>query len=95
MSDLHEAFEAWLIRGARGLPARGAARLGLSGVPAAAGAFDALATIDPEPPSSRRCVSPRGSDGRRRGLVPATASTIAVLPVIGAGIGAGGTLRAR
>ncbi len=94
MSDLHDAFDAWLIRGARDDLPRAVA-LHASACPGclqAAGAFDALATIDLEaaelPPLRVAAVA----DGRRRGLVPATAAAIAVLLVIGAGIVAGGTL---
>ena len=94
MSDLHDAFDAWLIRGARDDLPRAVA-LHASACPGclqAAGALDALATIDLEaaelPPLRVAAVT----DGRRRGLVPATAAAIAVLLVIGAGIVAGGTL---
>ena len=94
MSDLHDAFDAWLTRGARDDLPRGVA-LHASACPGclrAAGAFDALAAIDLESaelPPLRIAAAPLD---RRRGLVPATAAAIAVLLVIGAGIVAGGTL---
>jgi hypothetical protein len=94
MSDLHEAFDGWLTRGARDDLPRAVA-LHASACPGcrrAAGAFDALAAIDLEaaelPPLR---VAPTPMD-RRRGLVPATVAAVAVLLVIGGGIVAGGTL---
>ena len=94
MSDLHEAFDAWLTRGARDDLPRAVA-LHASACPGclqAAGAFDALTMIDlgaAELPPLRVAAGPRD---RRRGLVPATAAAVAVLLVVGAGIVAGETL---
>jgi hypothetical protein len=94
MSDLHEAFDAWLTRGARDDLPRAVA-LHASACPGcrrAAGAFDALAAIDLEAaelPPLRVAAAPAD---RRRGLVPATVAAIAVLLVIGGGIVAGETL---
>jgi hypothetical protein len=94
MSDLHDAFDSWLTRGARDELPRAVA-LHASACPGclrAAGAFDAMAAIDLEAaelPPLRVAASPVD---RRFGLVPATAAAIAVLLVIGAGIVAGGTL---
>jgi hypothetical protein len=94
MSDLHDAFDAWLTRGARDEMPRAVA-LHASACPGclrAAGAFDALTMIDigaAELPPVRTVLAP--SD-RRFGLVPATAVAFAVLLVIGAGVVAGGTL---
>jgi hypothetical protein len=94
MSDLHDAFAAWLTRGARDDLPRAVA-LHASACPGclhAAGAFDALAAIDLEAaelPPLRVAGAPVD---RRFGLMPATAAAIAVLLVIGAGIVAGGTL---
>ena len=87
MSDLHEAFDTWLTRGAKDELPRAVA-LHASACPGclrAAGAFDALAAIDlgaAELPPLRVAAVPVD---RRRGLLPATAA-IAVLLVIGAGI---------
>jgi hypothetical protein len=94
MSDLHEAFDAWLTRGARDDLPRAVA-LHASACPGclqAAGALDALTMIDlgaAELPPLRVAAGPRD---RRRGLVPATAAAVAVLLVVGAGIVAGETL---
>jgi hypothetical protein len=94
MSDLHDAFDAWLTRGARDELPRAVA-LHASACPGclrASGAFDALAMIDigaVERPPRRIVVA---SNDRRFGLVPATAVAIAVLLLIGAGVVAGGTL---
>lgn len=94
MTDLHEAFDTWLTGGARGDLPRAVA-LHASACPGclqAAGAFDALTSIDlgaADVPPVRVAAGP---DDRRRALVPATAAAIAVLLMIGAGIVAGGTL---
>ena len=93
MSDLHDAFDSWLTRGARDDLPRAVA-LHASACPGclrAGGAFDALAAIDLEAaelPPLRVAAAPVD---RRFGLVPATAAAIAVLLVIGAGIVAGGS----
>ena len=94
MNDLHDAFAAWLLRGAReGLPRDIA--LHASACPdclSAAAAVDALGRVDPglaELPPLRVTV---GRGQRRRGLLPAAASAAAVVLVIAAGIVAGTTL---
>jgi hypothetical protein len=94
VSDLHEAFDAWLTGGARDDLPRAVA-LHASACPGclqAAGALDALTMIDlgaAELPPLRAAAGPAD---RRRGLVPVTVASIAVLLVIGAGFVAGGML---
>jgi hypothetical protein len=93
MTDLHDAFDAWLLGGARDDLPRDVA-LHASACPAclrSAGALDALTTVDPGlaelPP-----LAPAQGMRRRFGLLPATATAAVVVLVIGAGIVTGGTV---
>ena len=94
MSDLHEAFEAWLVRGARDELPRGMA-VHASGCPdclRAAGALDALAAIDPGAADMPPMRIHTGREPRRRALLPVMATAAVVVLAIGTGVVAGRAL---
>jgi hypothetical protein len=91
VSDLHETFETWLVRGAREELPRGVAlhASACSDCLRAAAALDALAAIDPgaaEMPPIRIYV---GRGDRRRRLVPVMATAAVAVLAVATGIVAG------